>query len=124
MGLETLLALVTFGIGIVMLVTHLLGGTRLDALDETRARRALIAERPDANVERCRLVQDGTGAVFWLSDGRIGVVIRVGDHPAVRIVEGHQVASLGEDRIRIHFNDVGWPPRELHLNPEPRTDDA
>lgn len=127
MALGTLLVLVTFGITLVMVVTHVLGGSRTPELDEDEARLAFRAEHPTLAIDTVQMDVTGRTAVLFLADGRVGVVTRLGDHPAVRLVDGSGVAHLDAGRLRVRFDDVGWPVRELTLrsdDPDPGGPDA
>ncbi|MEO0600253.1 MAG: hypothetical protein AAF211_02400 [Myxococcota bacterium] len=116
MALGTLLALVTFGIALVMLVTHALGGSTTPPIGPGEAQAVFSAEHPTTPVRAVRQDVSGRIAVIFLDDERVAVVRRLGDHPAVRLAA--EVTRYDADHLRVHFGDVGWPPLDVHLMPD------
>ncbi|MEM6928691.1 MAG: hypothetical protein AAF602_17265, partial [Myxococcota bacterium] len=68
MALGTLLALVTFGIALVMLVTHALGGSTTRPLAPHEALAAFVAEHPTLPV---RAVRHDAASASWGASGRV-----------------------------------------------------
>lgn len=115
MPLPVLLGLVIGGIALVLFVTHALGGSQGPRLDEANVRATFGAEHPDRTPDRIAIDTAGQTALLWLADGQVGVVVLVGDHRAVRIVDDAAVEWRGPTKVRVRFGEVGWPPRMLTL---------
>jgi hypothetical protein len=95
MSLPLLVAIVGFGIGLIVLLVHLSGGSQRVALGSADQ----VAERfridfPDAEVERCFESADGYEALLVLADGSLGLVHTVGAKSLTRHYEREEFATM------------------------------
>jgi hypothetical protein len=100
MSLPVLAALVVGGIGFIVLVIHLSGGTKNAHLASAEAAVARFAEDfPEEETGRVVLASDGSAAFLALSNGRTGIVQAFGNRFLTRI------HKPGDDRVDL-ANDI------------------
>jgi len=101
MSLPVLAALVVGGIGFIVLVIHLSGGTRNARLSSVDAAVARFAQDfPEEKAGRVVLASDGSAAFLALANGRTGIVQAFGNRFLTRI------HKPGDDRVDL-ANDAG-----------------
>lgn len=111
MSLPVLVALVAGGIGFIVLVIHLAGGTRNARLEGVEAALARFAEDfPEENASRVVLADRGAGAFLALDGGRTGIVQSFGDRFLTRIHRPGEdrVERVGDAGMTIATGEFAW----------------
>lgn len=111
MSLPVLAALVVGGIGFIVLVIHLSGGTRNARLSGIDAAIARFAEDfPEEGAGRVILASDGSAAFLALANGRTGIVQAFGNRFLTRIHrpgEDH-VDRASDTGLTIATGEFAW----------------
>jgi len=96
-----------------------LGFRRQVTIRGEEAARALIAQfEPQVKLSEILLDREGRTALARRSQGGFVVVRVVGDRFAVRDFPENSVRiTRDEDVVSVRFDDLGFPPLELHLDP-------
>ncbi|MBO6640526.1 MAG: hypothetical protein JJ920_20930 [Roseitalea sp.] len=107
MSLPVLVAIVGFGIGLIVLLVHLSGGSQRVKLGTD----AQVAERfridfPDSEVARCFESADGFDALLILTDGSLGLVHTVGSKSLTRHYKRDEFATMisVKDEVSLAFD--------------------
>lgn len=116
MPLEVLGPLVLFGVAGVVLLVHLLGGSRsLRLADEAEALAVLAADYPDAAPRRAILADDRRAALVEAAGG-LGVVRAMGDRWFARLLAPRDAEARESRRgVEIVIADFGAPAVALRL---------
>ncbi|SMH48907.1 hypothetical protein [Mesorhizobium australicum] len=113
MSLPVLAALVVVGVGLIVTLIHLTGGSRKASLVSADAARARFAlDYPNVEVRAVHLTTDRCSAFLETADGRIGLVHAMGAKFLTRLVAPEDVASLrrsGEASLLVRFSDFTFP---------------
>lgn len=95
LSLPVLLSLVVFGIGMIVLLIHLTGGTTTASLDgEAQAATRFADDFPGLPPRAIILTEDRHAAFLDLGDGKAGLVQAVGDRFLTRILDKHHVRAF------------------------------
>lgn len=95
MSLPVLVVIVGSGIGLIVLLVHLSGGSQrlpLGSADQVAERFRI--DFPDAEVERCFESADGCEALLLLADGSLGLVHTVGSKSLTRHYKREEFATM------------------------------
>jgi len=117
MPLPILGALVVLGIGGLVLLVHLLGGSKkLRYEDETAAAAALMADYPYVRIRQTVLADDQRAALFNLADG-VGFAAPFGKGRLTRVLGPDDVSGVedGPDGLTIHLTDYTAPRLTVKL---------
>jgi hypothetical protein len=94
-SLPLLVAVVGFGIGLVVLLVHLSGGSaRVPLGDEEQVTERFRIDFPDAEIARCFESADGFEALLVLADGSLGLVHTVGSKSLTRHYKRDEFATM------------------------------
>lgn len=120
MPLPVLIAVVSVGIGLVVLVVHLTGGSRIaEIANENAALERFRIDFPEVEVTRCIISRDRRDAVLCLTDGHVGLVHAVGSKFLTRFVNrGEMAASASaaeEGVVDLNTGDITWPRAHMHF---------
>ena len=118
--LPVLVAIVTVGIALIVLVVHLTGGSRPALIDgEEMAGTRFSVDYPEAVVQRCIVSSDRRDAVLELADGHVGLVHAIGSKYLTRLVNrGEMAASANRTEpgvVDLDTGDITWPRARLHF---------
>ena len=95
MSLPVLVAIVGFGIGLIVLLVHLSGGSqRVPLGTDTEVAERFGIDFPDAGVQRCFESADGYEALLLLADGSLGLVHTVGSKSLTRHYKRDEFATM------------------------------
>ena len=112
MDLATLAGLVVGGVSLVVLVTHLTGGTvRATFASQADVRQAWALDDPSP-VAAVQLSDDRHAALVQTVDGHVGVVYAMGDRWASRRVRHAHSSRAG---LTLQLGDVGAPAIQFRL---------
>lgn len=113
MSLPVLAALVVVGVGLIVTLIHLTGGSRKASLASADAARERFAlDDPNIEVSAFHLTTDRGSAFLETADGRIGLVHAMGAKFLTRLLAPEDVASLrrsGEASLLVRFSDFTFP---------------
>lgn len=120
MPLPVLIAVVSVGIGLVVLVVHLTGGSRIaEIANEDAALERFRIDFPEAEVTRCIISRDRRDAVLELADGHVGLVHAVGSKFLTRFVNRGEMAAsasaVEEGIVDLNTGDITWPRAHMHF---------
>jgi len=94
-SLPVLVAIVGFGIGLIVLLVHLSGGSqRMPLGTDTEVAERFGIDFPDAEVQRCFESADGYEALLLLADGSLGLVHTVGSKSLTRHYKRDEFATM------------------------------
>lgn len=111
MPLPILGALVVLGIGGLVLLVHMLGGSKKRLYeDEAAAAADLKQDYPQAQIRQTMLADDRKSALFTLSDG-VGFAARFGQGRLTRVLHANDLKRVeeGPDGLTIHLADYTAP---------------
>lgn len=113
MSLPVLAALVVVGVGLIVTLIHLTGGSRKASLATADAARERFAlDYPNVEVRAVHLIADRCSAFLETADGRIGLVHAMGAKFLTRLLTPADVASMrrsGEASLLARFPDFTFP---------------
>lgn len=114
MPLPILVAIVTGGIALVVLMVHLTGGSRVAAIASgEQAKERFAIDYPEAVVRQCILSADRRDAVLELADGHVGLVHAIGSNYLTRFVSrGEMTARVNDSQsgsVDLLTHDLTWP---------------
>ncbi|WP_349364522.1 MAG: hypothetical protein ABL307_04385 [Roseitalea porphyridii] len=120
MNLLVLVAVVGFGIGLIVLLVHLTGGSRPTPIDDKGAARDRFAEDyPDDGVRHCVLSADGFDALLALEGGDVGLVHAVGSKALTRRYSHAEFAAMIELQdsrsILLRTGEMTLPPLTIRF---------
>lgn len=128
MSLLALVGIVGFGIGLVVVLVHLTGGSRRPVLGDTHR----VAERfgidfPDADIVGCFESADGYEALLVLGDGSVGLVHTIGAKTLTRHYRRSELATMisvqGATSLAFDPHEMTLPPIVLSFDtPQTRAD--
>ena len=104
-----------------VLTVHLVWGAKPSPVTRERVDAWLGEHEPGARVGAWVPDREQAQAMFWLEDGRAGLVRAVGAHLAIDVLEPGVLARVeraGEDAMRLVFVDVGARPRVFRWAPQ------
>lgn len=112
MSLPVLVAIVVFGIALLVAAVHFTGGSRKARLADARqARDRFAQDYPDEQAVSVRLTSDSQTAFLELGRGRLGIVQAIGDCFLTRLVIPEDVAVLtaaDAHAINLRLADFTW----------------
>lgn len=113
MDLLVLVAIVGFGIGLIVLLVHWTGGSQRPALgDAGQVAARFRIDFPDAEIVRCFESADGYEALLLLADGSLGLVHTIGSKSLTRHYKREEFATM----IRIRDDaSLAFDPHEMTL---------
>lgn len=117
MPLPILGALVVLGIGGLVLLVHLLGGSkRLSYEDDAAAREALLTDYPHARIRQTVLTDDQRAALFELAEG-VGFAAPFGEGRLTRVMGPDDVSGVDDDPdgLTIRLKDYTAPRLTVRL---------
>lgn len=124
MPLPILGALVVLGIGGLVLLVHILGGSkRLSFADEAAAAEAFAADYPNSRMRRTVLADDRRAALFELGEG-VGFAAPFGEGRLTRVLGPGEVSGVdeGPNGLTIRLTDYTAPRLTVQMaNAEART---
>ena len=121
MPLPVLVAVVTCGIALIVLMVHVTGGSRPAAIgSEQDALDRFAIDYPEVAISRCILSADRRDAVLETDDGHVGLVHAIGSKYLTRFVNrGEMAASPSVEKsgaVDLDTGDITWPRAELHFD--------
>jgi hypothetical protein len=119
--LPVLVAVVTCGIALIVLVVHLTGGSRPAELgSEQDALERFAIDYPEVAISRCILSTDRRDAVLETDDGHVGLVHAIGSKYLTRFVNRGEIAAspsaVKAGAVDLDTGDITWPRAELHFD--------
>lgn len=119
MPLTVLVAVVTGGVALIVLLVHLTGGSKGAEIESEETAFARFAiDYPEAKPVRCIVSSDRRDAVLELADGHVGLVHAIGSKYLTRLVNrGEMAARPGADSAGVDLStgDITWPRAKMHF---------
>ena len=120
MPLHVLIILVVGGIGLIALLTHILGLSRvLHLTSDADARTAWLRGWPEDTVSATHIAPDGTAALVETDHGP-GIVFALGADSCAHRLEGAGIREI-PGGLRILFHDFAAPRLDVALDPASRS---
>ncbi|WP_420394877.1 hypothetical protein [Nioella sp.] len=120
MPLHILIILVVGGIGLIALLTHLLGLSRpLHLTSDAEARTAWLRIWPEDTIRATHIAPDGTAALIETDHGP-GIVFALGADSCAHRLEGAEIRET-PGGLRILFHDFAAPRLDVALDPAARS---
>lgn len=120
MSLAFLVILVVLGIGLVIGLVHLTGGSRQAVIgDEVAAVTRFQEDHEDAQIVRCFLAADRFDALLILADGDVGFVHAFGSKALTRRFSRAELADMiemeGGTSIALKTGELALPRYVIHF---------
>ena len=128
MSLLVLVAIVGFGIGLIVLLVHLTGGSQRPELgDAGEVAARFQIDFPDAEVVGCFESADGYEALLVLADGSLGLVHTIGSKSLTRHYKREEFATMISVRddaaLAFDAHEMTLPPIVIRFaGPDVRTE--
>lgn len=120
MPLHILIILVVGGIGLIAVLTHLLGLSRpLRLTSADAAQAAWLRGWPEDTITGTHIAPDGAAALIETASGP-GIVFALGADSCAHRLEGAEIRETPAG-LRILFHDFAAPRLDVALNPATRT---
>jgi len=103
---ELLAVAVVIGVALMVVLTHVLTGSRRRALDPEAARAAAAAVEPGAALGQVWVAEGGALALVELGEDTV-MVLQVGDHTATRRIRRGELTLDAGARMRLSDPGVG-----------------
>ena len=113
--LPVLLVLVVVGMGLIVGLTHLLGGSVGATLTEAAIRAQLAHDLPGRTATDIGLSSDRRSALVALADGTVAVVFVLGDALVSRRLPARPLLTETAAGLRLRLRDPGCPRITLAL---------
>ena len=121
MSLLVLVAIVGFGIGLIVLLVHLTGGSQRPQLgDPDQVAERFRIDFADADIVRCFESADGYEALLLLADGSLGLVHTIGSKSLTRHYKRDEFATMisARDDASLTFDghEMTLPPITIRFD--------